>query len=532
MIYIARWRIWTIIAVISASILVSVPNVIPASVLERWSGYLPSRTLSLGLDLQGGSHLLFQLDFDTILSERFASLGDTVRSELARESIAITDFTTQGTSMRFRLADPGQSEALRKTLRQIDELMQISVSDGMITATQTLPMQQAIRDQAMRQSIEIIRRRIDETGTREPSIEQQGGDRILVQLPGVRDPERIKQLIGTTARLTFRLVDTTATPEDVQNNRPPAGSDLLIYDDGRNKAATANGVQSPPEKIAVRKRIMVSGDKLVDAKPGFGQDGQPIINFHFDSLGARAFGDATTDNVGKPFAIVLDNKVLSAPVIREPIPGGRGQISGNFTTQSANDLAILLRAGALPAPLQVIEERSVGPGLGADSIRAGVIACVLGFVSVAVLMLVIYGRFGLLANLALIVNLLLIIAAMTLLQATLTLPGIAGIVLTMGIAVDSNVLIFERIREEEKLGRGVIGSLDQGFKRALAAIVDSNVTTLVATLFLYVFGSGPVRGFAITLTIGILASMFTAVTLTHFLMVMWLRLYRPKKLLA
>ncbi|MCX8506291.1 MAG: protein translocase subunit SecD [Alphaproteobacteria bacterium] len=529
MIHIARWRIWTIIAVVSTAVVIALPNVIPSRILQNWSNALPVRTLSLGLDLQGGSHLLFQLDADTILKERFSTLGDTVRSELSRQNIEITDFASEGNVMRLRLVDATQAEATRRALRQVDEQMLVTESGGLVTATQTLPMQQAIRDQAMRQSIEIIRRRIDETGTREPSIEQQGGDRILVQLPGVRDPDHIKQMIGTTARLTFRMVDTTATAEDIQNDRAPAGSDLLIYDDGRVKNAAE---KQPVAKVAVRKRIMVSGDKLVDAQPGFGQDGQPIINFRFDALGARAFGDATTENVGKPFAIVLDNKVLSAPIIREPIPGGRGQISGNFTTQSASDLAILLRAGALPAPLQVIEERSVGPGLGADSIRSGMLACALGFISVAVLMLVIYGKFGVMANLALIVNLVLIVAAMTLLQATLTLPGIAGIVLTMGIAVDSNVLIFERIREEENLGRGVIGALDLGFKRALAAIVDSNVTTLVATLFLYVFGSGPIRGFAITLTIGILASMFTAVTFTHFLMVMWFRIKRPKRLLA
>lgn len=525
MIHFPRWKVWTIVVATLVSVLITLPNLIPSATLATLPSWVPSRQVTLGLDLQGGSHLLFQLDLDNVLSERLAGTADAVRSELNRGKFAFTDFRVEGQTLSFQLVDASQGAGARDAVRLVDPDLDVKYTEsGAVTATRTPEMLQAIRNQAVSQSIEIIRRRVDETGTREPSIERQGADRILVQLPGVNDPERIKQLIGTTAKLTFRMVDQDASPADIARNRPPAGADLLPVD----RSDLAGG---EPRKIAVRKRVMVSGENLVDAQPGFGIDGQPVINFKFDSVGARRFGDATTENVGKLFAIVLDNKVLSAPVIREAITGGRGQISGSFTTQSAADLALLLRAGALPAPLVVVEERSVGPDLGADSIRAGAIASGLGFLMVCGFMALVYGKFGMMANAALIVNLIMIIAGMTLLQSTLTLPGIAGIVLTMGMAVDANVLIYERIREEQKLGRSVLSAVDLGFQRALVTIIDSNVTTLIATLFLFIFGSGPVKGFAVTLSIGILASMFTAVMLTRYIMIVWMRRARPQSVL-
>ena len=534
MIHFARWKIWTIYGVVLVSIGLALPNLFSEKLLSTLPSWVPKRQVSLGLDLQGGSHLLFQIDLRNMQSERFTATADAIRAELTSQKLAFSEFNvvegSSGTgaarlpSLSFRLAEGASTKDGVSAVRAVDTALETSVDGQVITVKSTAPMLKTIRDQAVRQSIEIIRRRIDETGTREPSIEQQGEDRILVQLPGVRDPQRIKDLIGTTAKLTFRLVDSDVNPIDAQGNRPIPGVDLLPLD----KSELDGGA---PYKIAVRKRIMVSGENLVDAQPGFAQDNQAVINFRFDAIGARRFGDATNENVGKPFAIVLDNKVISAPVIREAITGGRGQISGNFTAQSASDLALLLRAGALPAPLTVIEERTVGPGLGADSIKAGTLASLVGFLMVAGFIVLIYGRYGLMADIALIFNVIIVIAALTLLQASLTLPGIAGIVLTMGIAVDANVLIFERIREEEQNGQSVLQAVDIGYKKALHAIVDSNVTTLVATLFLYVFGSGPIKGFAITLSIGILASMFTAVTMTHYMMVLYLRWFKPKKIL-
>jgi protein-export membrane protein SecD len=376
----------------------------------------------------------------------------------------------------------------------------------------------ARRQQAVAQSIEIIRRRIDETGTKEPTIQRQGQDRILVQLPGVDNPEHVKTLLGRTAKLTFQLVDTSANPEDAKRGRLPAGDEVLPATDDRGGA---------PAQYVVRKRVMVGGDMLVDAQATF-HDNEPVVSFKFDSVGARRFGDATRENVGKPFAIVLDNKVISAPVIREPILGGSGVISGSFTVQSASDLALLLRAGALPAPITVLEERTVGAELGADSIHAGTVASIVGVVLVAVFMVLFYGLFGIFADVALFFNLCLMLAALSLLGATLTLPGIAGIALTMGMAVDANVLIYERIREEIRGGRSLLSSLEAGFSRAFGTILDSHVTTLVAGILLYWLGSGPVKGFAVTLSIGVLTSLFSAILVTRLQIVTWVRRLKPK----
>jgi preprotein translocase subunit SecD len=373
----------------------------------------------------------------------------------------------------------------------------------------------------VQQSLEIVRRRIDEVGTREPTIQQQGVDRILVQVPGEKNPDAIKRLLGQTAKLTFHLVDLeTPLDQALAGNLPP-GSMILPSEETSRPGEMA--------QLVVRQRVEVSGENLVDAQPTY-QENQPVVSFRFDSVGARKFGDVTRDHVGELLAIVLDNKVISSPRIREPILGGSGIISGNFTVDSANELAVLLRAGALPAPLEIVEERSVGPDLGADSIAAGKWASVVALILVIGFMTLYYGLFGIMACGALIVNLILIIALLSVLQATLTLPGIAGIVLTIGMAVDANVLIIERIREEVRLGKPPMSAVDSGYREAMRTIIDANLTTLIAAVLLYAFGSGPVRGFAVTLGIGIVTSMFTAITLTRLMMSAWLRRTRPAML--
>jgi preprotein translocase subunit SecD len=391
----------------------------------------------------------------------------------------------------------------------------VTANGNLITLTPSdAALTERIR-QAVDQSIQIIERRVNELGLVEPTIQREGIDRILVQVPGLQDPSRLKEILGKTAKLDFRMVDQSMTAEQAAESHAPQDSEVL---DGEGN-----------QKYLIEKRVLVSGADLTDAQPGFDQrTTEPIVSFRFNSSGARKFAEATQANVGKPFAIVLDNKVISAPVIREPILGGSGQISGNFTVQSANDLAILLRAGALPAPLTIIEERTVGPGLGQDSITAGEHAAYAGAALVIIFMFATYGLFGLFANIAVAVNIAMIFGVLSLLSATLTLPGIAGIVLTVGIAVDSNVLIYERIREEVRGGRSAINAIDAGFSRALATILDSNITTFIAAAVLFYIGTGPVRGFAVTLGIGILTSLFTAFTLTRLIMAYWVRMWRPR----
>ena len=396
----------------------------------------------------------------------------------------------------------------------------LDVSDaggGLIRLTVT---QAAITErirQTIEQSIQIVERRVNQLGTVEPLIQRQGADRILVQVPGLQDPSRLKELLGKTAKMEFRMVDTTVSPDQAQQGRVPPDSEVLMSS------------TSPKIPYVIKKQILVSGGDLTDAQPGFDQrSGEPIVSFRFNTSGARKFAQATSENVGQPFAIVLDNEVISAPVIREPITGGSGQISGSFTVQQANDLAILLRAGALPAPLTVIEERTVGPGLGQDSIEKGELAAYVGSIMVIVFMLVTYRLFGVFANVAVAINVAMIFGVLSLLNATLTLPGIAGIVLTVGIAVDSNVLIYERIREELRGGRNAISAIDAGFKRALSTILDSNITTFIAAAVLFYIGTGPVRGFAVTLGIGIITTVFTAFTLTRLIVAGWVRWKRPQ----
>ena len=526
MLFFTRWKAAAILLTAFFVCLCAVPNFFPESTVKRWPSWA-QRHIVLGLDLQGGSHLLLQVDASAVRKERLQSLNDDVLRVLRQARIQFTGRAIVGNGVQVHITrDTDVDNALAK-LRELStplsgilgasgqRSVDVTANGGLITLTPSdAALTERIR-QAVDQSIQIIERRVNELGLVEPTIQREGIDRILVQVPGLQDPSRLKEILGKTAKLDFRMVDQSMTAEQAAQTRPPADSEVL---DGEG------GV-----KYLIEKRVLVSGADLTDAQPGFDQrTSEPIVSFRFNSSGARKFAEATQANVGKPFAIVLDNKVISAPVIREPILGGSGQISGNFTVQSANDLAILLRAGALPAPLTIIEERTVGPGLGQDSITAGEHAAYAGAALVIVFMFATYGLFGLFANIAVAVNIAMIFGVLSLLSATLTLPGIAGIVLTVGIAVDSNVLIYERIREEVRGGRSAINAIDAGFSRALATILDSNITTFIAAAVLFYIGTGPVRGFAVTLGIGILTSLFTAFTLTRLIVAYWVRMWRPR----
>ena len=523
MMYFSRLKTGLILAACVLGVLLSVPNLLPAP-----AGWLPWRTIHLGLDLRGGSYLLLEVDMSAVVKERLDGLADSARSALRRAGIPRFVVTPQADQNRLvvRLDDPTKQDAALAALRELATASTsglINASDLDFTSTPgqvivTLsPV--ALRDRAnaaVQQSIEIVRRRIDETGVIDPLINRQGENRIVVQLPGIEDPNRIKDLLGKTARMTFRLTDENA---NVTAALPPPGVDFLPLEG------------TPGGKIAVRRRIEVDGANLTDARAGQNpQTGEWVVNFTFDSIGTRRFADISRANVGHAFAIVLDDKVISAPVIREPITAGRGQISGRFDARSATDLSVLLRAGALPAPLTVVEERSVGPELGADSIRAGAIALAVGFVLVMVYMAVFYGLFGWFANIALLVNLLLMVAILSSIEATLTLPGMAGMLLTLGMAVDANILINERIREEALNGRTPLNAMETGFRRAFSTIIDSNATAFLAHVMLFVFGSGPVRGFAVTITVGIVTSLFTSTMLSRLLMVQWYGAQRPAAL--
>src|ERR1700724_1322853 len=526
MLFFTRWKAAAILLTAFVVCLFAVPNFFPESTVKHWPAWA-QRHIVLGLDLQGGSHLLLQVDSGAVRKERLQSLSDDVLRVLRQARIQFTGRAIVGNGVQVHITrDTDMDNALAK-LRELStplsgilgasgqRSIDVTVNAGLITLTPTdAALTERIR-QAVEQSIQIIERSVNELGWVEPTIQREGLDRILVQVPGLQDPSRLKSVIGTTAKLDFRMVDQSMPAAQAAPPRPPADSEVL---DGEG------GV-----KYLIEKRVLVSGADLTDAQPGFDQrTSEPIVSFRFNSSGARKFAEATQTNVGKPFAIVLDNKVISAPVIREPILGGSGQISGNFTVQSASDLALLLRAGALPAPITILEERTVGPDLGADSIHAGAVASIVGVSLVVVFMILFYGLFGIFADIALFFNLCLMLGSLSLLGATLTLPGIAGIALTMGMAVDANVLIYERIREEVRGGRTLLSALDAGFKRAFGTILDSHVTTLVAGFLMFWLGSGPVKGFAVTLSIGVLTSLFSAILVTRLLIVTWLRQWHPK----
>ncbi len=527
MLYFTRWKALAIIITALVVCLCAVPNFFPEARVKTWPLWA-QRHLVLGLDLQGGSYLLLEVDSNYVKKEKLDQIRDEVRRVLREAKIVYTGLSVRNDAVEVRITkDTDQQTALSK-LRDLSQPLggllgsngqrSLEVADaGNGTIRLTVP-QAAITDrirQTIEQSIQIVEKRVNELGTVEPVIQRQGTDRILVQVPGLQDPTRLKELLGKTAKMEFRMVDEAVPPDAAVQGKIPPDDELLPEVSG--------------QKLVIKKQTLVSGGDLSDAQTAFDQrSGEPIVNFKFNSAGARRFAQATTDGVGQRFAIVLDNQVISAPVIREPIIGGQGQISGSFTVQSANDLAILLRAGALPAPLTVIEERTVGPGLGQDSIEKGELAAYVGSILVIVFMLVTYRLFGLFANIAVTINVAMIFGVLSLLNATLTLPGIAGIVLTVGIAVNSNVLIYERIREEIRGGRNAISAIDAGFKRALATILDSNITTFIAAAVLFMIGTGPVRGFAVTLGIGIITTVFTAFTLTRLIVAWWVQWKRPK----
>jgi preprotein translocase subunit SecD len=530
MLYFTKWKAAAIVLTALVVCLFAVPNFLPEKMVASWPKWA-QRHVVLGLDLQGGSHILLEVDTKAVRKEMLETLRDDVRRVLRDARIGYTGLAVRGNSVEVRIREGANASQAQTKLGELslplggilggtgqrslditnepDSLIRLSLTDPAIL--------ERVR-QSVEQSIQIIERRVNELGTVEPLIQREGNDRILVQVPGLQDPTRLKEIIGKTAKLDFRMVDTSMPSEQALQGRVPPDDEILY------------STSQPKTPYLIEKRVLVSGGELTDAQPGFDQrTNEPVVNFRFNTSGARKFAQATQENVGKPFAIVLDNEVISAPVIREPILGGSGQISGSFTVQSANDLSILLRAGALPAPLTIIEERTVGPGLGADSIAKGKTSSYVGAAMVIVFMIATYGLFGVFANIAVAINVAMIFGVLSLLNATLTLPGIAGIVLTVGIAVDSNVLIYERIREEVRGGRSPINAIDAGFSKALATILDSNITTFIAAAVLFYIGTGPVRGFAVTLGVGIITTVFTAFTLTRLIIATWVRWWRPQR---
>lgn len=534
MIQYSRWKILLYMGIVALGVIFAAPNLFSRASLEGLPGWVPQKQLNLGLDLRGGSHLLLEVDTKVVVKERLDGLVDSTRSALVGAGIRYTGLGVSGDTVAVTITDPARFDDARTLLRELAQpvgggvlgggVPDIAVtSDGnkLTLALSPQGIQERITG-AINQSLEIVRRRIDESGTAEATIARQGADQILVQLPGVQDPRRIKDLLGQTAKMTFRMVENV-DPVELAAGRIPAGTEVL-------PGETLPGTTTP-EPVAVRKRILLTGEMLVDARAmADPQGGEWVVSFRFDAEGAKRFGTATRENVGRRFAIVLDGKVISAPVIREPILGGQGQISGNFNAQSANDLAVLLRAGALPAPLTTIEERTVGPDLGSDAIHAGQVSGLIGTALVIAFMLLMYSVTGVIAVVALVANITLTLALLTLMGATLTLPGIAGLVLSIGIAVDANVLINERIREETLAGRSAPAALALGFDKAYATIIDSHLTALFAIATLFFFGEGPVRGFAIVMGIGTILSLFTAVALVRVGMVYWLR-WRKLKIL-
>ena len=492
-----------------------------------WPAWMPSSLVNLGLDLRGGAHLLAEVQVSDVYASRMEAMWPEIRDALRPERATIGTIRLQPSNpdeIRVRISQPeGMARALQVVrglatpiatvtgAGQTDIDVRSEGSDIIVTLSEAERL--ASDDRTVRQALEIIRRRIDEVGTREPTIQRQGADRILIQVPGIGSAAELKGIIGTTAQLTFNPVISRTSDPDAS---PGLGNKILP------------SIDEPGQHYIIEAAPVVTGEELVDAQPSFDQNGRPAVNFRFNTSGARKFGDYTRDNIGSPFAIVLDDEVISAPVIQSHIPGGSGIITGRFTVEDSTELAVLLRAGALPAELIFLEERTIGPELGQDSIDAGKIATAVAFIAVLVFMALSYGLFGLFANVALILNIALIFGLLSLIGGTLTLPGIAGIVLTVGMAVDANVLVFERIREELKTAKGPSRAIELGYEKALSAILDANITTFITAVILFAMGSGPVRGFAITLGLGILTSVFTAIFVTRLMIVMWFERRRPK----
>ena len=524
-----RWKVTAIWALLAVLVALAIPSIVPERYTPAWLARAPH--INFGLDLAGGSYLLLEADTQDVVNTRVEAMREQVATEMRRQDprIEIGDISSRGGRLSFMVRDSGQVDAARERLTQITgsgvgltgqrewDIQVVDSTRFVLTPTQP-GIVQAI-DQAMGDATEVVRRRIDELGTREPTIIRQGTDRIVVQVPGLQDPAALKALIGKTAKLEFKLVDLSATPQQLQANQAPIGSQILPYAD-RTGGAT---------RIAVKRSAIITGDMLTDARQEFEpQTNAPVVGITFDSQGGRRFARVTQENTGKPFAIIVDNQVISAPNINEPIMGGRASISGGFTVESANSLAIALRSGKLPVTLKIVEESTVGPDLGADSIRAGILASAVAVALVVAFMLITYGRFGVYANLAVVINVFVIVGVLALIGGTLTLPGIAGFVLTIGTAVDANVLINERIREEHRRGRNIVQSVELGYKEASRTIFEANVTHAISGIIMFLLGSGPVKGFAVVLLIGIATSVFTAVTFTRMLVAQWLRRAKPK----
>lgn len=494
-----------------------------------WPSFLPSGLVNLGLDLRGGAHLLAEVQVADVYAQRMTALWPDVRDVLRPERATVGTIRLQKGApdeLRVKISEPAGMDRALQLVRGLSQPvtslggamstdLDVRAEGDEIVVALSAAEQAATTERTLRQALEIIRRRIDEVGTREPTIQRQGADRILIQVPGIGSAAELKEIIGTTAQLTFQPVVGRGGNPNV-----PAGAGNEVLPSLNDEGVYYTLVSAP----------VVTGEELVDAQPSFDQNNRPAVNFRFNPAGARAFGDYTRDNIGSPFAIVLDGEVISAPVIQSHIPGGSGIITGSFTVEESTNLAVLLRAGALPAGLEFLEERTIGPELGADSIKAGQIACIVAGIAVLIFMVLSYGLFGIFANVALIINVGLIFGLLSLVGATLTLPGIAGIVLTIGMAVDANVLVFERIREEIRAGKGPARSIELGYEKAISAITDANVTTFITAVILFAMGSGPVRGFAITLGLGILTSVFTAIFVTRLLVVIWFDRARPKKI--
>ena len=533
MLHVNGWTKWLTLIVVAVGMLVALPNVLPERMRARLPSWLPHQAVNYGLDLQGGSYLLLEVNLPEVQKERAESLMNDIGAALRRAKIDIKDLSAQNNVVQVTVTDASRYAEAKTLIQNLNPLLTTSLTGtgrqydmtepggGKFVLRQTTGFAEQTRQQVLEQSITVVRRRIDAMGTREPSITANGLDRIVVEVPGLSDPSQLKAILGKTAKMTFKLVDETADPAA---RTAPVGTDFLpMMEPNLPKGAEA-------QKIPVKRRVMVDGSRLTDAQPGFDQQtGGAVINFRFDSVGARQFGDVTKANLNHRFAIVLDDQVIMAPNIISPIMGGTGQITNIGSSQEATNLSILLRSGALPTPLNIIQERTVGAELGADSIKAGRIAAIAGLGLVALFMVLRYGLFGLFADLALTLNLILLLAALTPL-ATLTLPGIAGIVLTLGMAVDANVLIFERIREEQRNGRGMLAAIDAGFKRAMATIIDANATHVIAAMILFELGSGPVKGFAVALFLGIATSFFTSVVVTRLIVITWLNVARPRTL--
>ena len=525
-----RWRIWSLHALIAFSFLLAIPSFLPKATLDQFPSWIAKPTINLGLDLAGGSHILLEADSVQLERDRLESLEDSVRNAMRRAEpkVDIDTVTRTGGALSFIVTEANKIDAARKALESIVANNQggrdwnIEITDGnRITLKPAGAGKTDSLNRAMDSAKDVIDRRINALGTLEPTIIRQGPDRIVVQVPGLEDPEALKKLIGETAKLEFKLVDEAANPDDTLKGKARVGSQALPYPNN------PSGIPFLP----VRRLGGIQGDQLTGAQQSFDQQtNEPVVVIQFNSEGGQKFARMTQQNTGKLFAIILDGKVISAPQINEPILGGSSQISGSFTVESANALAIALNSGALPVNLKVVEERSVGPDLGADSIRRGMIAAIIGTTGVLVWMLLAYGRFGVYSCFALITNVVMILAVMAMANLTLTLPGIAGFVLTIGAAVDANVIINERIREERRRGRRVALAVEHGYSEASRAIFDANITNVIAAVLLFFIGSGPIRGFAVVLMIGIVTSVFTAVTLTRMWVAIWLKRNRPQEI--